>query len=110
MGEVGHANAPDLLLPGALRGAQFHAGGQALRRLSTLADQRHYLAGAGVGRSIKTTRVRRGGSVRMFDRWLDPTGRGPVTVPTRGSWLAKGRRGANAFPGFVLRQSKRGVN
>src|SRR5262249_35863965 len=48
-GEAGHANAPNLLLPGALRGAEFHAGGQTVRRLPTLADERHYCAGAGAG-------------------------------------------------------------
>src|SRR5262245_15414416 len=52
-----HANAPDPLLPGALRGAQFHASGRALRRLPALADQRHHSVGARAGRSAFSTQA-----------------------------------------------------
>src|SRR4029450_7396573 len=76
MGEVEHANAPDLLLPGALRGAQFHAGGRALRHLSTLADQRYYRAGAGVGRRAFPAQARdRAHLTRSGHTSLSPTHR-----------------------------------
>src|SRR5262245_9770107 len=52
-----HANAPDPLLPGALRGAQFHASGQTLRRLPALADQRHHRIGARAGRRPFSTQA-----------------------------------------------------
>src|SRR5262245_2011587 len=52
-----HANAPDPLLPGALRGAQFHASGRALRRLPALADQRHHNVGARAGRRAFSTQA-----------------------------------------------------
>src|SRR6516165_5374147 len=52
-----HANAPDPLLPGALRGAQFHASGRALRRLPALADQRHHSVGARTGRRAFSTQA-----------------------------------------------------
>src|SRR5215472_7289197 len=52
-----HANAPDPLLPGTLRGAQFHASGQTLRRLPALADQRHHRIGARAGRRPFSTQA-----------------------------------------------------
>src|SRR6516164_4847460 len=52
-----HANAPDPLFPGPLRGAQFHASGQALRRLPALADQRHHRVGACAGRRPFSTQA-----------------------------------------------------
>ena len=45
------ANAAGLLLPGAVRGAQFHPCSPPLRHLATNADYRHQRAGAGAGRS-----------------------------------------------------------
>src|SRR4030095_15364588 len=48
---ITNANAACPLLPGAVRGAQFHPRSPLLRRLATLAHHRHQRAGAGAGRS-----------------------------------------------------------
>src|SRR5262249_40629109 len=48
---ITNANAPSRLLPGAVRGTQFHPRSPTLRHLATLADHRHRRAGAGAGRS-----------------------------------------------------------
>src|SRR5215469_16779357 len=52
-----HANAPDPLFPGPVRGAQFHASGQALRRVPAFADQRHHRVGARTGRRPFSTQA-----------------------------------------------------
>src|SRR5262245_12080131 len=52
---VGTATGP--LLPGPVRGTQFHPRGPALRRLATHADHRHRHARAGVGRSAVSSKT-----------------------------------------------------
>ena len=43
---VTYENVSNSLFPGALGGAEFHSGGQAVRRLSAVADHWHYRVGA----------------------------------------------------------------
>src|SRR5262249_59257547 len=49
--------APGPLLPGPVRGTQFHPRGPPLRRLTTHTDHRHRLARAGVGGSAVSSQT-----------------------------------------------------
>src|SRR5262249_4120049 len=76
--------APGPLLPGPVRGTQFHPRGPPLRRLTTHTDHRHRLARAGVGRSAVSSKT--------FDRLDGAWARG-AALPERKRAQPGGPRG-----------------
>src|SRR5215831_10239715 len=98
-----HANAPDPVFPGPVRGAQFHASGQALRRVPALADQRHHRVGARTGRRPFSTQA-----AHRLDRARPrhpPLSR--PHRPERGA-RARGRAGAGRYAAGEFRASDAG--